>query len=246
MMVGVYGSAAAGKPCSCPTSAPPQAATKRSSPATSHAGLTPGAPSHSRLTIRAASASRLPVAAPPRARANRPTTCAARSLCIDNVGQSQSCMISNWRMIWMKVSCDATVPCREGACPSGYCECKGGAKKHPVDCKAGSHGPFSCAAICAASDLASADPHDATVSTGVCEYNRPCAQQYVGKSQSCMVISGRLIVHAPVSRDDPGGRHNNNLDITVGKIRRGKSGTLLKFWRHDQGRLVAIMILLSC
>ena len=34
--------------------------------------------------------------------------------------------------------------------------------------------------------------------TGACEYNRPCAQQYVGKSQSCMVISGRLIVHAPV------------------------------------------------
>ena len=35
-------------------------------------------------------------------------------------------------------------------------------------------------------------------STGACGYNRPCAQQYVGTSQSCMVISGRLIVHAPV------------------------------------------------
>ena len=34
--------------------------------------------------------------------------------------------------------------------------------------------------------------------TGACPYNRPCAQQYVGKSQSCMVRSGRLIVHAPV------------------------------------------------
>ena len=34
--------------------------------------------------------------------------------------------------------------------------------------------------------------------TGACPYNRPCAQQYVGKSQSCMVISGRLVVHAPV------------------------------------------------
>ena len=34
--------------------------------------------------------------------------------------------------------------------------------------------------------------------TGACTINRPCAQQYVGKSQSCMVISGRLIVHAPV------------------------------------------------
>ena len=32
--------------------------------------------------------------------------------------------------------------------------------------------------------------------TGAWPYNRPCAQQYVGKSQSCMVISGRLIVHA--------------------------------------------------
>ena len=34
--------------------------------------------------------------------------------------------------------------------------------------------------------------------TGACTINRPCAQQYVGNSQSCMVISGRLIVHAPV------------------------------------------------
>ena len=34
---------------------------------------------------------------------------------------------------------------------------------------------------------------------GAWPYNRPCAQQYVGKSQSCMVISGRLIVHAPAA-----------------------------------------------
>ena len=33
-------------------------------------------------------------------------------------------------------------------------------------------------------------------SKGACGYNRPCAHQYVGKYQSCMVISGRLIVHA--------------------------------------------------
>ena len=33
---------------------------------------------------------------------------------------------------------------------------------------------------------------------GACAINRPCAQQYVGKYQSCMVISGRLIAHAPV------------------------------------------------
>ena len=44
------------------------------------------------------------------------------------------------------------------------------------------------------------DASDATSSgaTGACTINRPCAQQYVGKSQSCMLISGRLIVHAPV------------------------------------------------
>ena len=34
--------------------------------------------------------------------------------------------------------------------------------------------------------------------TGACTINRPCAQQFVGKYQSCMVISGRLIVHAPI------------------------------------------------
>ena len=40
------------------------------------------------------------------------------------------------------------------------------------------------------------------MNTGACPYNRPCAQQYVGKSQSCIVISGRLIVHAPVGYGD--------------------------------------------
>ena len=34
--------------------------------------------------------------------------------------------------------------------------------------------------------------------TGAWPYNRPCAQQFVGKYQSCMVIIGRLIGHAPV------------------------------------------------
>ena len=33
-------------------------------------------------------------------------------------------------------------------------------------------------------------------SSGAWPYNQPCTQQYVGKSQSCMVISDRLIVHA--------------------------------------------------
>ena len=40
-------------------------------------------------------------------------------------------------------------------------------------------------------------PLDAAA-TGAWQYNRPCAHQYVGKSQSCMVTSGRLIRHAPV------------------------------------------------
>ena len=39
--------------------------------------------------------------------------------------------------------------------------------------------------------------------TGACTINRPCEQQYVGKSQSCMFISGRLIVHAPVQTPKP-------------------------------------------
>eukprot|EP01048_Picozoa_sp_COSAG05_P008622 COSAG05_NODE_665_length_8009_cov_156.415929_6_plen_499_part_00 len=34
--------------------------------------------------------------------------------------------------------------------------------------------------------------------TGAWQYNRPCAQQYVGKYQLCMVTSGRLIRHEPV------------------------------------------------
>ena len=33
--------------------------------------------------------------------------------------------------------------------PVGYCECAGGAKRHPVGCKAGSHQPFTCADVCA-------------------------------------------------------------------------------------------------
>ena len=36
--------------------------------------------------------------------------------------------------------------------------------------------------------------------TGACTDNPTCAQQYVGKSQSCMVISVGLIVDAPVAR----------------------------------------------
>jgi hypothetical protein len=36
--------------------------------------------------------------------------------------------------------------------PVGYCECAGGAKRHPVGCKAGSHQPFTCADVCAPPD----------------------------------------------------------------------------------------------
>ena len=42
------------------------------------------------------------------------------------------------------------------------------------------------------------ESYDGALITGAWPYNRPCAQQYVGKAQSCMVTSGRLIVHAPV------------------------------------------------
>eukprot|EP01048_Picozoa_sp_COSAG05_P013996 COSAG05_NODE_1544_length_4590_cov_25.006012_5_plen_140_part_00 len=45
-----------------------------------------------------------------------------------------------------------------------------------------------------------ASPTEAIVvgATGAWQYNRQCAQQYVGKSQSCMVKSGRLIRHEPL------------------------------------------------
>ncbi len=48
--------------------------------------------------------------------------------------------------------CEETIPCNGGSCPSGYCECKGGVKRHPVTCKPGSHAPFTCASICTQPD----------------------------------------------------------------------------------------------
>ena len=42
-----------------------------------------------------------------------------------------------------------------------------------------------------------ADRAAQTWHTGACTINRPCAQQYVGKSQSSMVTSGQLFRHAP-------------------------------------------------
>ena len=57
---------------------------------------------------------------------------------------------------------------------------------------------------------------DAWQHTGACGYNRPCAHQYVGKSQSCMVISGRLIVHAPVVLLYQAPYHNMTRDDRYG------------------------------
>ena len=57
--------------------------------------------------------------------------------------------------------------------------------------------------------------------TGACTINRICAQQYVGKSQSCMVISGRLIVHAPVI--------NGTCDKGTG-IQQGKRTSRCRLW----------------
>ena len=51
--------------------------------------------------------------------------------------------------------------------------------------------------------------------TGACTINRPCAQKYVVKSQSCMVTSGRLIVHAPVQR--PTWRSANTHSVRRGR-----------------------------
>ena len=69
--------------------------------------------------------------------------------------------------------------------------------------------------------------------TGAWPYNRPCAQQYVGKSQSCMVISGRLIGHAPVQRQRQQSRTQRQ---TVAAGRRRSERPTTSGWRvlgHD-------------
>ena len=43
--------------------------------------------------------------------------------------------------------CNATIPCHNGLCPSGYCECING-MFHSVTCKVGSHKPFTCEEVC--------------------------------------------------------------------------------------------------
>ena len=66
--------------------------------------------------------------------------------------QTGSCSGSGPRQPKGDRGCDEVVPCHPGECPSGYCECKGGFKKHLVSCKVGSHQAFTCEDICAAAD----------------------------------------------------------------------------------------------
>ena len=101
-----------------------------------------------------------------------------RNACIEYVGESQSCMVSKLRIRWKQtVATAAHHPLREALldqlrevsrCVSRCGHVKRVWRAAACDC------------------------------TGACTINRPCAQPYVGKYPSCMVISGRLIVHAPV------------------------------------------------
>ena len=45
--------------------------------------------------------------------------------------------------------CSAQIDCTVGHCPSGYCDCNGAQRVHPVSCTLGSHSAFTCAAVCA-------------------------------------------------------------------------------------------------
>ena len=66
----------------------------------------------------------------------------------------------------------------------------------------------------------------APTATGAWPYNLPCAQQYVGKSQSCMVISGRLSVHAPVLLD--------RVQLVVRGGAAGAAPSVRKEWRSSR------------
>ena len=48
--------------------------------------------------------------------------------------------------------CSATVPCDQGNCPSGFCDCGHGLQLNPVDCNV-NHAPFSCQAVCEQASL---------------------------------------------------------------------------------------------
>ena len=65
--------------------------------------------------------------------------------------------------------------------------------------------------------------------TGAWPYNRPCAQQYVGKYQTCMFISGRLTVHAPVQEkfsalEDIFGLIPESVRQKIGKMQHSGEG----------------------
>ena len=53
-------------------------------------------------------------------------------------------------------------------------------------------GSHRAATATTSSSSSSPPPAERNMGTGACVYNRPCAHQYVGKSQSCMVLTGRL------------------------------------------------------
>ena len=88
--------------------------------------------------------------------------------------------------------CDDVIPCQHGACPSGYCECAGGVKKHPVSCKVGGHPAFTCKAICAGGNKSAAGGEHATPATGAIDRVAPAGTHW---STSAMI--------APNSRNFP-------------------------------------------
>ena len=102
-----------------------------------------------------------------------------RNARIENVGKSQSCMVSKLRIICKQIVSRAYLSVRivqSLTQPSA-----------PVEHACNDH---------MYAQLVSACNFDVCDLTGACGYNRPCAHQYVGKSQSCMVQNGRLIPHA--------------------------------------------------
>ena len=91
------------------------------------------------------------------ARELRDAACVVCHIRLPNHRQAtHGCSASGSRDPAADVSCSGTVPCHMNACPSGYCECAGGKRKHPVDCHPGSHQAFSCDAVCAEAEAAAA------------------------------------------------------------------------------------------
>ena len=73
--------------------------------------------------------------------------------------------------------------------------------------------------------------------TGACGYNRPCAHQYVGKSQSCMVENDRLIPHASYTKQ----RRMHLLLARFGALDDSDSSRRLLFCVIDLQRRPAAM-----